>query len=127
MELTEEQQHVINYTGQHLIVKALAGCGKTTTLVQYAYAHPHLRILYLAYNRSIRDEATRKFPSNAKCRTSHQLAFREFGHSLKNKLTNNLRLRDIAESLDTTSWELATQVKDVLTDFMTSSSPPVSG
>jgi len=64
MKSTAEQLPVIQYEGNHLVVKAYAGCGKTSTLVAYAEQHPHLRILYLAYNRAIRDEGAAKFPRN---------------------------------------------------------------
>ena len=59
---TDEQSAIIHWQGQKLVVNAFAGTGKTSTLVQYALANPDSRMLYLAYNRAVRDEAERKFP-----------------------------------------------------------------
>ncbi|SEJ51606.1 hypothetical protein SAMN04244579_04657 [Azotobacter beijerinckii] len=97
MKSTAEQLPVIHYEGNHLVVKAYAGCGKTSTLVAYAEQHRHLRMLYLAYNRAIRDEGAAKFPRNVVCKTSHQLAWPGFGQRYQHKL-GNIRLTDAAGS-----------------------------
>ncbi|MDQ9315515.1 DNA helicase, partial [Escherichia marmotae] len=76
---TDEQSAIIHWQGQKLVVNVFAGTGKTSTLVQYALTNPDSRMLYLAYNRSVRDEAERKFPFNVECKTSHQLAWSRFG------------------------------------------------
>ncbi len=60
---TPEQSLITQYKGPRLVVKAYAGTGKTTTLVKYAHNNIDSRILYLAYNRAIRDEAREKFPA----------------------------------------------------------------
>lgn len=72
---TPEQSAVIRWHGRRLVVNAFAGTGKTYTLVRYALAKPESRMLYLAFNRAIRDEAEQKFPFNVECKTSHQLAW----------------------------------------------------
>jgi F-box protein 18 (helicase) len=56
-------------------VAAGAGCGKTWTLVEYGRRWP-ARGLYLAFNRSIADEAGRKFPATIQTRTAHSFAYR---------------------------------------------------
>lgn len=61
------------------VVKAFAGTGKTSTSRAYALARPKSRILYMAYNRSIRDAAHATFPRNVDCKTAHQLAYAAFG------------------------------------------------
>ncbi|TPC77015.1 DNA helicase, partial [Salmonella enterica subsp. enterica serovar Goldcoast] len=76
---TPEQSLITQYKGPRLVVKAYAGTGKTTTLVKYAHNNLDSRILYLAYNRAIRDEAREKFPANVDCKTSHQLAYATIG------------------------------------------------
>ena len=80
MKLTKEQQEIINSTG-NIKINAVAGSGKTTTLVEYAKARPRsARILYLAFNKSVKLEATKRFEknglSNVKVETAHSLAFR---------------------------------------------------
>lgn len=52
---------------QVMVVMALAGTGKTTTLVEYARRRPNLKFIYLTFNRSIMEDAATKFPSNTTC------------------------------------------------------------
>lgn len=118
---TEEQTEVIHYKGSRLVVKAYAGTGKTTVLVQYAKQNPRSRMLYLAYNRAIRDEAVERFPANVDCKTSHQLAYAAIGKDYAHKLSGNLRLTDIAQALNTRNWTLARDVQDTLNAFLCSS------
>lgn len=119
MKSTAEQLPIINYAGKRLVVKAYAGCGKTTTLVAFAEANPRLKILYLAYNRAIRDEGQEKFPSNVACKTSHQLAWPQFGRNYQHKL-GNLRLTDVAAHIKTKNWALAKQALGAVNAFVCS-------
>ncbi|HKI87718.1 MAG TPA: UvrD-helicase domain-containing protein, partial [Draconibacterium sp.] len=78
MEFTEEQKKIIQSTG-NCKINAVAGSGKTTTIIEYAHARPKSsRILYLAFNRSVKLEASRKFferkMTNVKVETAHSLA-----------------------------------------------------
>jgi superfamily I DNA/RNA helicase len=80
MEFTTEQQDIINSTG-NIKINAVAGSGKTTTVIEYAKARPETsKILYLAFNKSVKLEATRKFIekglNNVKVETAHSLAHR---------------------------------------------------
>ena len=79
MKLTKEQQAIVQSEG-NIKINAVAGSGKTTTLLAYAQARPQQKILYLAFNRSVKLEAIRKF-SEADCHhveieTAHSLAYR---------------------------------------------------
>ncbi|MEJ7681693.1 MAG: hypothetical protein WKG06_28375 [Segetibacter sp.] len=57
MELTSEQYDIIHSTGD-IKINAVAGSGKTTTIIEYAKARPvTAKILYLAFNRSVKLEA----------------------------------------------------------------------
>ena len=61
MKLTKEQTDIINSTG-NIKINAVAGSGKTTTIIEYARTRPaDSRILYLAFNKSVKLEAVRKF------------------------------------------------------------------
>lgn len=115
---TPEQSAVVNYKGGKLVVIAFAGTGKTTTLIKYALANPTLRILYIAYNRAIRDEASEKFPANVECKTSHQLAYASFGKLYKDKLTPNLRIKDVAGVVESRDLEYLSLVSQALHAFM---------
>jgi len=79
MQLTEEQQAVID-TNCNLVINAVAGSGKTTTLIEYAKTRPAgSRILYLAFNKTVKTEALQKFAAagiaHVKVETAHSLAF----------------------------------------------------
>src|SRR5690554_6756565 len=80
MELTKEQYDIINSAGD-IKINAVAGSGKTTTIIEYAKARPKTdKILYLAFNRSVKLEAAKKFAdkglANVKVETAHSLAYR---------------------------------------------------
>ena len=79
MQLTVEQQNVLE-TNSDLVINAVAGSGKTTTLIAYAKTRPvQSRILYLAFNKTVKSEAIQKFSEaglqNVKVETAHSLAF----------------------------------------------------
>ncbi len=117
---TDEQSAIINWQGQKLVVNAFAGTGKTSTLVQYALANPDSRMLYLAYNRAVRDEAERKFPFNVECKTSHQLAWSRFGKHYQSRLVASLRITDVARKLNTRHWLLVRLALSSLNQFLSS-------
>ncbi|PNO64526.1 UvrD-helicase domain-containing protein [Serratia marcescens] len=104
---TPEQAAIIGWSGHRLVVRAFAGTGKTSTLVRFAQANPDRRMLYLAYNRAVRDEAEQKFPFNVECKTSHQLAWPNFGRHYQQRLAANLRITDVARQLNIRHWSLA--------------------
>ena len=79
---TSEQQEVIQTrleAGQVMIINAIAGSGKTSTLQMYVDHYPEKKFLYLAFGKAQADEAKQRFASNAECRTTHSLAYRETG------------------------------------------------
>jgi hypothetical protein len=75
---TSEQQAIIDaaLTGEDLVIEAAAGTGKTTTLKQIGNALAPKTGAYLAFNKSVADEAKAdpNFPANVKPYTSHGLA-----------------------------------------------------
>ncbi|EJM3642728.1 UvrD-helicase domain-containing protein [Salmonella enterica] len=123
---TPEQVAVIAWKGERLIVTAFAGTGKTSTLRRYAEKNPTERMLYVAYNRAIRDEAEQKFPFNVTCKTSHQLAWPTVGKHYSHRLVNTLRLTDVARALNTRNWQLSRLALDVINRFMCSAAPQIS-
>ena len=89
--LTKQQTAIINSTGD-LRINAVAGSGKTTTIIEYAASRPrNARILYLAFNKSVKLEAVRKFAdyglANVKVETAHSLAYKHivFKHNYQIK------------------------------------------
>ena len=81
MSLTREQQTVIDTVSQEgpqlVKVKAVAGSGKTYTLVEMIKALNPKSGRYLAYNKAIATEAAEKFAgTNIECSTIHSMAYR---------------------------------------------------
>lgn len=76
---TPEQEEAVAafQSGEDLKLVAVAGSGKTTTLRLMAEATPKRRLLYLAFNRSVREEGQRRMPGNVVVLTLHGLAYRE--------------------------------------------------
>ncbi|PXX95931.1 UvrD-helicase domain-containing protein [Halomonas sp. LBP4] len=126
VKLTSEQSQIVGFKGMQLVVKAYAGTGKTFTLVQFTLANRDKRFLYLAYNRAIRDEAVGKFPSHVDCKTSHQLAYAEIGRHYQHKLAPNLRMKEVAETIQAPNWRVAADVIATLNNFMVSAEKAIS-
>lgn len=80
MQLTAEQHAILSAAGP-LKINAVAGSGKTTTLIEYARSRPAgSRMLYLAFNRTVRNEAAARFAAlgmhGVRVETAHSLAYR---------------------------------------------------
>lgn len=75
-------------TTRVLKVNACAGSGKTSTLELLAADNPKPSLL-LAFNKSIADEASRRFPKHVACRTMNSVAYEGFGRKLHHKLNVN--------------------------------------
>jgi macrodomain Ter protein organizer (MatP/YcbG family) len=99
--LTDEQAYAVELAraGDPLKIEAFAGTGKTSTLKAIGEAMPDKKCLYLAFNKSIADEAAKKFPGNVECRTSHSLAYREFGAAYRTRLNQKLNGDALAQIL----------------------------
>lgn len=81
MSLTQQQQRVIDTLKRDdvsmVISSAVAGSGKTHTLVELANQLNITKGMYIAYNRAIALEATDKFKNTpVQCSTIHALAYR---------------------------------------------------
>ncbi|QKF72956.1 putative DNA helicase [Aliarcobacter faecis] len=93
MILTQEQKSIVNSSLESFKINAVAGSGKTTTLLLYAQKNPHLKILYLAYNKSLQVSILDKLKtfklSNLHTSTIHSLAYnktRAYNYNLTNEL-----------------------------------------
>lgn len=79
MNLTHEQKEIINSKEKSFKINAVAGSGKTTTLLEYAKKHPNIKILYLAYNKSLQTSLQKKLHeyklNNMNVSTIHALAY----------------------------------------------------
>lgn len=81
MILSAEQKAIIGARG-NMKINAVAGSGKTTTMIEYAKTRAaKAKILYLAFNRSVKLEAEKKFKAkglnNVTVQTAHALAYKQ--------------------------------------------------
>lgn len=78
MSLTQQQKAIVEHGGS-AVVTAVAGSGKSHTIVHHAKARPNKPSLYLAFNRSVAIEAREKFHkagcSHVTVLTPHSLAY----------------------------------------------------
>ena len=84
MEFSEEQKTIFDYASKgvlNIIVQAVAGAGKTTTLVECVNrVKPDKKIILLAHNRSTRDTIKERIGEreNVSVFTLHGLAWRMY-------------------------------------------------
>jgi F-box protein 18 (helicase) len=115
---TPEQEAIIESEANTLVVNAFAGTGKTTTLIDYARARPTKNFVYLAFNRSVKEEAVKRFPRNVRCVTTHGLAYQNFGVVYKDKL-GQPKPASIAKMLKCT-FPVAASACDTVTNYLCS-------
>lgn len=106
---TDEQLAAVDAftSGGNTKLEAVAGSGKTSTLLGIArlelQRNPHRKGLNLAFNRSVADEAERRFPSNVASMTAHSLAKRQIKNSkygpLLGKMGERIPWRDTAAAI----------------------------
>ena len=79
-EFNHEQQHIYELLLKkyNVIVEAVAGTGKTTTVLGYAAKQPNKKILQVTYNKALRkdvqDNAAENDIQNIQVHTFHSLA-----------------------------------------------------
>lgn len=123
---TTEQQTIITAgkTGANLAISAFAGASKTTTCIMLAEELKQ-NSLYIAFNKSIADEAKTKFPAHVECRTLHSLAYEAIikpNFKMKKKLNGffvTKELRDLLPELDFLSNDKAIKVLNVIIELIT--------
>jgi len=102
---TPEQTEAVTLfkNGGALKINAFAGSGKTTTLKLLSEATDR-RGMYLAFNRSIANDAKSTFPRNVTCSTVHSLAYGATPSAYKrgDKMTGNMNANAVAQSLSLT-------------------------
>lgn len=104
MNITQQQKEILESVKQYRSIKinAFAGTGKTTTLKLIAQTYKEKKILYLAFNSAIKNEATSIFPTNTNVKTTHGLAFGAIKKNTQidlNKITN-YRAIDISKEFN---------------------------
>ena len=106
---TPEQRAIIDavLTGEDVVVRALAGTGKTSTLKMIARRilrrSPDKRIVYVAFNKTVQLEAEGAMPKNVESRTADSLAFVAMGRKITKKFNwkdGLVTLKDISREFE---------------------------
>jgi len=104
MNLTKEQKEIVKAVSRYKNIKinAFAGTGKTTTLRYVAQEYSDKKILYLAFNSAIKNEASTIFPNNTFVKTTHGLAYSAIKKYTQIDLSSlqNYRAIDIAKEFE---------------------------
>ena len=123
----------------HLIIEALAGTGKTTTLIEglkilrggtskflpspqqeaiwssMLLSRGAKTVCFVAFTKTIADELKERVPDNCEAMTMHSMGARSVRNALGSLKLNQYRVRDIiAELLDKDVWELGRQEPELL-------------
>lgn len=119
--MTQQQedfkQAVGGYPSDSFILQALAGTGKTTTLL--AACPTQHDVLALAFNKRIQEELAERFPKNAKCQT-----FNSLGHKVWMQYIGSFPQVDqskmygivhgiLKEANDQSLWEYMSDIMDL--------------
>lgn len=91
---TAEQAYIIEAARcmqDNLLINALAGAAKTSTLVMIAHALPSTIMLSLAFNKRIATEMASRLPSNVMCKTLNALGHGVWATACSKRLTLNTR------------------------------------
>ena len=137
MQPTDEQALIVEraIAGHPLLIEALAGTGKPSTQVMIANAMPNRYGTYLAFNKSIANDAGRKFNSNqVVSSTVHSRAFQAVGIQYRHRLEGGqeggrltpLRLLQhyhYSGQSGISSLSRAGLVKQTLTNFLSTMQP----
>jgi DNA helicase-2/ATP-dependent DNA helicase PcrA len=89
MTPTEEQLAIVAATVEtedNLLISALAGAAKTSTLVLIAQALPKVQIQCLAFNKKIATEMQSRLPDNCKASTLNSVGHRAWGDAIGKRL-----------------------------------------
>jgi len=95
----------------NVVVEAVAGSGKTTTLVealrrwQQVSSNRGKRALFCAFNKTIAEELSRRVPAGVDAKTLHSLCMGAIGRRFKNIKIEGRKLHVTAEALVTKTLE----------------------
>ena len=102
MNKTKQQQAIldcIENTDDHLIISAGAGTGKTTTIVEAAKLISGSKAAFLAFNREIAAELSKKLPKGVDAKTFHAFGFAAIRSAGVKTKVNNYKLNNIIKDL----------------------------
>lgn len=106
---TEEQVLILNEvksSKRNLLIQALAGAAKTSTLVRIAETVRGIPILSIAFNKRIADEMAERLPSHCSARTLNSIGHRAWAEYTGKRLSvDSNKIGDILRGIATTPTE----------------------
>lgn len=119
-----QQEAFLNFQSPKIVLTALAGSGKTSSLLEYARRRRHQKWNFVVFNRSIADDVALRAPCNMNVKTAHQMAYAHFGHDLHQKIRNDLTLNEVKTQLSTVphhaQHDYALLVKKIFQEYLNS-------
>lgn len=100
MILNSEQLSIVYSEEKVLLVEALAGTGKTTTLMHFASERFSSNVLYLVFNKSMKKESRKKFPSNTEVHTVNSFAFKYIEEILNKPIISDFKVNFVINNID---------------------------
>lgn len=112
------QQNIFNFVTNgkgSAVVSAVAGSGKTTTIVECAKLLPNKEILFLAFNKEIVTTLSQKLNApNITCSTTHSFGFKAITKALKTKVrVDNYKWRNY---INTNAISLSDMISEDMED-----------
>jgi antirestriction protein ArdC/superfamily I DNA/RNA helicase/DNA polymerase III epsilon subunit-like protein len=107
---TKEQRNIVDaiMTGKDVVVQALAGTGKTSTLIlaakRFLAQKPSDKLLYIVFNKETAEEAQGRMPENVDSRTMDNIVYSMLPDEYKNrnKLSSEYKIngKNLIEYMD---------------------------
>lgn len=124
LEATEEQTAIIDQVLQNprtnLLINALAGAAKTSTLRFLCKYLPVQPTLSLAFNKRIADEMAKVLPGHVRCATMNSVGHRVWGAAVGKRLTLETRKNYnlVKEAIDKLPRREKNEAFDIMGDIM---------
>lgn len=123
LEATQEQADIIDFalaSGDNLIINALAGAAKTSTLRFLCKYMPVVPTLSVAFNKRIADEMTKVLPGHVRCATMNSVGHRVWGAAVGKRLVLNTRKNYelVKEQVDALPRREKAEAYDMFGDLM---------
>jgi superfamily I DNA/RNA helicase len=113
---TPEQERIFLFTKkrpENILIKAFAGCGKTSTIVEAVKLLPQNKnIMFLAFNKHIQEELKTKLPEYVRCYTTYGLGTSAIKRKYGDKIQFDEFKADKIILKKSKSWELHDEFKD---------------
>ena len=121
MKINDEQSNIIQEVkkGNNIIIEAVAGSGKTTTLLLIANSISNLNFSILTYSRALKDEImTKSIPDNLSVYTFHSFASYAYGEIIHNDLLlNKFLFNNLMKKLQHIDVLMVDEVQDMTKQY----------